>query len=80
MSIGRLASCVFLRVARSALDWQGTYRRSQKICDIVRAQLFKADMNSDIQLQTAAIIFVSNLYLKQGIGLVYVMVDFICKD
>ena len=34
-------------------------------------------MNSDIQLETAAIFFLSNLYLKQDIGKVYVMVDFI---
>ena len=27
----------------------------------------------------ATIYFLSNLYLKQGIGLVYVLVDFICK-
>ena len=27
----------------------------------------------------AAIFFLSNVYLKQGIGSVYVMVDFICK-
>ena len=32
-----------------------------------------------ILLQTAIIFFLSNLYLKQGIGSVYVMVDFICK-
>ena len=40
---------------------------------------FKAFMKSYILLQTAAIFFLSNLYLKQGIGSVYVMVDFICK-
>ena len=28
----------------------------------------KADMNSDIPLQTAAIFFLTNFYLKQGIG------------
>ena len=28
----------------------------------------KADMDSDILLQTAAIFFLTNLYLKQGIG------------
>ena len=33
-------------------------------------------MNSD---KMAAIPFLSNLNLKQGIGLVYVIVDFICK-
>ena len=42
--------------------------------------MIKADMNSDILLQTAAIIFLSNLYLKQGISSVYVIVDFICKE
>ena len=40
---------------------------------------FKANMNSYIQLQTAAIFFLSSLYLKQGIDSVYVMVGFICK-
>ena len=37
-------------------------------------------MKSYILLQTEAIFFLSNLYVKQGIGSVYVMVDFICKD
>ena len=36
-------------------------------------------MNSYRQLQTAAIFFLSRLYLKQGIDSVYVMVAFICK-
>ena len=36
-------------------------------------------MNSYIQLQTAAIFFLSSLYLKQGIDSVYVMAGFICK-
>ena len=35
-------------------------------------------MNSDIPLEMAAVFFLANLYLKHGIGLVYVMVDFIC--
>ena len=39
----------------------------------------KANMNSYIQLQTAAIFFLSSLYLKQGIDSVYVMVGFTCK-
>ena len=43
------------------------------------AAVFKANMNSYIQLQTAAIFFLSSLYLKQGIDSVYVMVGFICK-
>ena len=39
---------------------------------------FKANMNSDKPLQTAAIFFfLTNFYLKQGIGQVHVMVDFI---
>ena len=41
--------------------------------------LIKANVNSHIQLQTAAIFFLSSLYLKQGIDSVYVMVGFICK-
>ena len=40
---------------------------------------FKAFMNSYTQLQTAAIFFLSSLYLKQGIDSMYVMVGFICK-
>ena len=39
----------------------------------------KANMNSNILLQTAAIFFLSSLYLKQGIDSEYAMVDFICK-
>ena len=34
-------------------------------------------MNSDIQLETAAIFFLSNFYLKQCISRVYIIVDFI---
>ena len=30
--------------------------------------IFKADMNSDKAVQTAAIFFISKFYLKQGIG------------
>ena len=41
-------------------------------CDV------KADMNSAILLETAALFFLFNLYLKQGISSEYVMVDFIC--
>ena len=41
--------------------------------------LFKANMNSYILLQMAAIFFLSSLFLKQGIDSVYVMVGFICK-
>ena len=36
-------------------------------------------MKNSILLQTEAIDFLLNLYLKQGIGSVYVMVDFICN-
>ena len=39
----------------------GVYGVSESSC-------YKADMNSDILLQTAAIFFLSNLDLKQGIG------------
>ena len=38
----------------------------------------KANMNSKILLKTATIFFLLNLHLKQGIGEVYFMVDFIC--
>ena len=37
-------------------------------------------MNSDIPLESAAILYLANIYLKQGIGYVYVMVDLICMD
>ena len=39
---------------------------------------FKADMKSYIPLETAAIFFLANLFLKHGISSEYVMVDFIC--
>ena len=42
------------------------------------SNILKANMNSYKQLETAAIFFLANLFLKQGIGWVYVMVDFIC--
>ena len=38
----------------------------------------KADMKSYIPLETAAIFFLANLFLKQGMSSNYVMVDFIC--
>ena len=37
----------------------------------------KADMKGYIPLETAAIFFLANLFLKQGISSEYVMVDFI---
>ena len=40
--------------------------------------VIKADMKSYISLETAAIFFLVNLFLKQGISSEYVMVDFIC--
>ena len=46
---------------------------------LIYVAILKANMNSYIQLQTAAIFFLSSLYLKQGIDSVYVMVVFICK-
>ena len=39
--------------------------------------VLKADMKSYIPLETAAIFFLANLFLKQGISSEYVMVDFI---
>ena len=40
--------------------------------------LLKADMKSYIPLETAAIFFLANLFLKQDISSEYVMFDFIC--
>ena len=40
--------------------------------------MFKADMKTYIPLETAAISFLANLFLKQDISSEYVMVDFIC--
>ena len=46
---------------------------------IILRSNFKADMKSLIPLETAAaIFFLVNLFLKQGIRSEYVMVDFIC--
>ena len=39
--------------------------------------LLKADMKSFIPLETVAIFYLANLFLKQGISSEYVMVDFI---
>ena len=44
-----------------------------------RPRLLQMESCEKLYLQTAAIFFLSKLYLKQGIGSVYVMVDFICK-
>ena len=41
---------------------------------------FKADMKSYILLETSAKFFLANIFLKQGIGSEYVMVDFICMS
>ena len=38
----------------------------------------KADINSYLSLETAAIFFLANFFLQQGISSEYVMVDFIC--
>ena len=38
----------------------------------------KADMENFMPLETAAILFLANLFLKQGVSSEYVMVDFIC--
>ena len=53
--------------------------RSKVLKSEINIRFVKADMNSDILLQTAAIFFLPNLYLKQGIRSVYVMVYSICK-
>ena len=45
---------------------------------VVYETTVKADMKSYIPLETAAIFFLANLFLKQGISSEYVMVDFIC--
>ena len=45
---------------------------------ILRVLHIKGDMKSYIPLETAAILFLANLFLKQGISSEYVMVDFIC--
>ena len=69
---------------RSYNTWLYPLKRntlSDQFNDIDMAAEFevKANTNSYIQLQTAAIFFLSSLYLKQGIDPVYVMVGFICK-
>ena len=38
----------------------------------------KVDMKSYVPLETAAIFFLANIFLKPGISSEYVMVDFIC--
>ena len=43
----------------------------------LEVMLFKAYMNSDIPLETAAMFVLANLYLKQVVSSDYVMVDFI---
>ena len=45
---------------------------------ILSILLIKADMKSYIPLETAAIFFLANFYLNQGISSVNIMVDFIC--
>ena len=37
-------------------------------------------MNSNIPMEMAFIFFLANCCLKQGIGLMYVMVDFFCMS
>ena len=59
-------------------EYEHKYLRNTKVISPLGIRI-KANMNSYIQLQTAAIFFLSSLYLKQGIGSVYVMVGFICK-
>ena len=52
----------------------------KSILQMVSHILVKADMHSDIALETAAIFFLANRYLKQGISSEYVMIDFICTS
>ena len=44
----------------------------------IPSSVLKADMKSYIPLDTAAIFFLANLFLKQGTSSEYVIVDFIC--
>ena len=44
----------------------------------IPANFLKADMKSYIPLETAAIFFLENLFVKHGISSEYVMVDLIC--
>ena len=55
-----------------ARDVSKAARRARKLA------VLKADMKSYILLETAAIFFLANLFLKQGISSEYVTVDFIC--
>ena len=40
--------------------------------------ILKADMKSYIPVEMAALFFIANLFLKQGISSEYITVDFIC--
>ena len=51
-------------------------KQKQSIIVFVKAEI---KSNIHVLLHMAAIFFLSFQYLKQGIGSVYVMVDFICK-
>ena len=71
-------------IAITTLDYHSSKRTRKSEGFVFVCLLFffwqgKAYMNSYILLQTTSIFFLSNPYLKQGIGSVYVMVDFICK-
>ena len=44
------------------------YMFSSELVCMVYLYTIKADMNCDIPFQTAAIFFLTNFYLKQGIG------------
>ena len=46
---------------------------------IIKGHCLKADVNPDIPLETAAIFFLADLYLKQGIISQYVMVNFFAQ-
>ena len=57
-------------VVKRHLDYtiQHEILKEHKMYTDLKSDLIKANMNSDIPLQTAAISFSDKLYLKQGIG------------
>ena len=55
------------------------YQVHLSVRDLGNVESLKTDMKSYKPLETAAIYFLSNLCLKQGIGSAYVIVDYICK-
>ena len=58
--------------------WKVDVNKNVGISALEFPHIVKANMKSDIPLETAAIFFLANLYLKQGISSEYVMVELIC--